>query len=296
MSRSVFFAVSLILGFVAAPAANAMTLHHSEDFLASLHRQSRIQAPRLHMAAGKTRIAHPSVLQDLGIIGGTASAMYNSFTNTLVLQPEMTIFDEAFSGVRLRTMPELHQTSGSYSSTNAGILFHELSHAEWDFYVEEKVETYDRELMKVMDLEVPKIARAAKLSSLQTFPLASEIFAYYREDLISAILNDTNEIKLASGLHPDTNACSKVTKRPEVLRNFSPSSLSYTDRAFLRFAYVNGKDVDLELAPESQKLINEALAKHARATLRFPENRIELLAILSQDRRLQAAVTACLSN
>lgn len=248
------------------------------------------------MAAGKTRIAHPSVLQELGIIGGTASAMYNSFTNTLVLQPEMTIFDPSLNGIRLRTMLELHQIIGGFSSTNAGILYHELSHAEWDFYVEEKIESYDRELMKVMDAEVPKIARAAKLSAFQSFPLASEIFAYYREDLIAAVLNDTNEIKLASGLHPDSNACTKLKRRPEVLRNFSPSSMSYTDRAFLRFAYVNGKDVDLELAPESQKLINEALAKHARATLRFPENRIELLEVLGQDRRLQAAVTACRSN
>ena len=281
--------------FTAAEAATAKPLHHSEVFLNSLFWQSRIEAPRLGLAAFHTFIAHPSYLQKWQILSADAAALYNDWTNTLVLQPEMTIYDPEFGGERIRSLEEIFSATKSFASVSAGVIFHELSHAEFDLYVEEGIEPYDRELMRVLSIEVPVIARAHNLGPFKSAALASEIFAYYREDLVAMILADTNEIKLASGIQPDTNECIPRSKRPEEARNFSPSSIPYPQRARLMIAFVSGQDVNLNLDPAANKRLNDALEKHTRATLRFPENRVALLERLKKDPKIRAAMKLCLA-
>lgn len=287
--------IGTVLSALTASVASADSLHHSEAFLESLYRQSRIEAPRIGLSALKTFLAHPSYLDRWGITASDAAAQYNDWTNTLVLKPEMTIQDG--SSVRIRTLREIHQSVGTFASVTAGVIFHELSHAEYDLFVEEGAEAYDRELMNVLEVEVKKIASDNGLGPLRSRALASEIFAYYREDLIGLILSDTNEIKLASGLNPDTNDCVPRTKRPEEARNFSPTHVPYYVRSKIKIAFVTGKDVNLALDAEANKRLNDALEKHTRATLRFPDTRVALLERLRKDPEIRAAMDRCrLSN
>lgn len=273
--------------------ASASGLHHAETFLDSLFRQSRIEAPRIGLSALKTYLAHPSYLERWGITASDAAAQYNDWTNTLVLKPEMTIKDPVTGSMRIRSLLELHQSLGTFSSVTAGVIFHELSHAEYDLFVEEGAEDFDRELMNVLETESRRIAEENRLGPFKSRSLASEIFAYYREDLIGMILSDTNEIKLASGLNPDTNDCVPRTRRPEEARNFSPTHVPYYERSKLKVAFVLGQDVDLNRDPRANDRLNAALEMHARKTLRFPETRVELLERLRKDPAIRAALDRC---
>jgi hypothetical protein len=289
-------AAALVLALVAGSskaAANDVPLHYAENFLNSLYSNARIQAPRLQLAALHTFIAHPSLLERWHVINSDAAASYNDWTNTLVLQPEMTIDDASFGGRRLRSLSELSESVGASARVSAGIIFHEMSHAEWDLYVEGGTEDYDRELLAAFDRELPAIVESNRLSLFSARSLASEVFAYYREELIGTILSDTAEIKLASGLEPSTNTCIPRATRPSNARNFSPNPEPYATRVQLGLVWVRGTDVTLDKDKAAGRRLNEALYRHALATLQFPKSRAELLKLLAKDTSIRKALDSC---
>jgi hypothetical protein len=268
--------------------------HHSEAFLNSLYIQARVHAPRLHTSGAQTFIAHPSLLQRWGVIASEAAAAYNHLVNTLILQPEMTIFDPQYGRERVRTMFEIREVTKTYASPPSAVIFHELSHAEWDLYVEEKAADYDRELLAVFQEELPKIAKLNGLSRFKTRLLASEIFAYYREDLLFMILMDMTDIKIASGLDPDTNACLRTGHRVDTLKILWPNSpehtASYKDRIRLQDVWVMAEAINLGPATDT---LNQALFRHAERSMTFPKNREHLLKMLQRDQSLQRDLTRC---
>ncbi|MBN8540827.1 MAG: hypothetical protein J0L82_10615 [Deltaproteobacteria bacterium] len=78
--------------------------------------------------------------------------------------------------------------SANASSTAATTIFHELAHAEWDLYVEEGETAADRELLTAFNELLP----ALNAGYFQRRILPSEIFAYYRVDLLKLIESKPN--------------------------------------------------------------------------------------------------------
>lgn len=291
--RPKLVAVLVIASLQQNASAADVILHHSQVFLNSLYTVARVQAPRIGLAALHTYLALPSLLQEWHIVSSDAAAAYNSLTNTLVLQREMMIEDPDFHGMRLPALPEIHAAVGGPARVTAGIIFHELSHAEFDFYVEEGEEEYDRVLMSAIRAEMPAIVANNSVSVFKSVALPSEIFAYYREELLGRILEDVAEIKLASGIDPDLNTCTKIRTRPDVMRNFSPNNQPYSKRVHLTGAYVAGDFIALDFDPELNQRLNAALFAHTIATMRFPESRAELLKALQRDPSLRLAIAKC---
>lgn len=279
------------LAFFSASVAGAENETHASAFLQSLFNRARIEAPRLQSAAGQTLIAHPSLLQRWGVISADAAAAYNDWTNTLVLQPEMTITTE-FEGTRIRTLEEMALTTGTAANINATTVFHELSHAEWDFFVEEGATAADRTLLSEMEQTLQPLLSASAIPFYNRHLAESEVFAYYREDLIGQILQDTSEILLGSGLDPKDLSCVR-TRYPGKLRDLTPDSRDYAVRTRVDTAWVQGKDVDLTRDQNLHQRLNDALYEHSRETLRFPNSRDELFQILEQDQRVMSALLDC---
>lgn len=289
--RSGFAALTVLLFInTVSNEANASDLHSAERFLNSIQSRVGVEAPRLHKVGAKTSVALPSYLQQWGITGADAAAAYNDWLNTLVLQPEMTITDGTTGKFRIRTLLEIHQITGSASSTAASTIFHELSHAEWDLFVEEGHSQVDKDLLESMDSLLPSLTAGF----LERRILPSEIFAYYRGDLIGMILSDANEILLASGLEPDSLNC--ITRRhpADSIRNYSPSNVPYAQRHSLTVAWVQGNEINLTsgIDPEAKKL-NTALFNHAQATMKFPKSRAELLKLLQSKPNLRKKIIEC---
>lgn len=276
----------------AAPS-NGPLRTQSQDFLNSLYEEAYIYLPRLHSVAGHIFIAHPSLLQQWGWINSDGIAHYNPLTNTLITPPDNTIYDSSLDRRRLRTLRELHDEYGSAARVSAGVLIHELSHAEWDIYIEEGVTSVERDLLAVLDEEIPKIAKATHLSFFYARLLASEIFAYYREELISTILSDYAEIKYASGMEPETNVCMKLRKPIAALRDFSPNDKPYFDRVSLWGIFVRGTEVDLNLAPLAKERVKAALDAYMQATALLPSSRADLFHRLENDSKVQKALARC---
>ncbi len=283
-------------GRAQAMASEASSPHHSEQFLNSIERHAQVQAPRLRAASRNTFIAHPSLLQQWNVINSDAAAAYNDWTNTVIVQPEMTIKDSNISRARIRSLEELYDTVGEAAPVHAAVYFHELSHAEWDFYVEEGVQSYDHELLKIFKHELPSIVKANRLSSYTARSLASEVFAYYREELLMTIFVDAAEIRMASGINSVKNGCLRRAARPHKLRDYSPSSTPYAERVQLEFIFIRGRDVNLAVDKVQNARINSALFRHAFRTLNFPQSRVELFRFLAADPRIQATIDRCLKS
>ncbi len=290
--------IAAILPVVSLPTADAADpmINHTQVFLDSLFINARIQSPRLGLAGSKTYLALPSLLQRWGIISSEAAATYNNLTRTLVLQPNMLVHDEERRQTRLASLKEIREATAVPARIAAGIIFHELSHAEYALFVGDREEQYDRDLLDVMNAELPAIIAANHLSFFKSIPLPSEIFAYHREGVISLVLEDVADIKLASGLDPDLDTCTRIKNRPSELRDFSPNADSYEKRAHLTYVFVAGTDVNLDLAPEASQRLNAALYNHMKATVRFPESRADIFRALSKDSRLKAALAKCLAR
>lgn len=279
------------LALLSASVAGAENETHASAFLQSLFNRARIEAPRLHSAARQTLIAHPSLLQRWGVVSADAAAAYNDWTNTLVLQPEMTI-TTTLEGTRIRTLEEMALTTGTAANINATTVFHELSHAEWDFFVEEGATAADRSLVSEMEQTLPPLLKRSAIPFYNQHLAESEVFAYYREDLIGQILQDASEILLGSGLDPKDLSCVQ-TRHPGKLRDLMPDSRDYAIRVRVDTAWVQGKDVDLTQDQDLHRQLNDALYEHSLETLRFPGSRTALFQILEQDQRVMSALLDC---
>lgn len=289
------FACIVLTLFIAGPRASlatAATGNHATQFLKSVSQQTSLDLARLELAADRTFIAHPSLLQRWGIISGDAAAAYNSITNTLVLQPEMTVDDPASGNRRIRTLFELGQSVGVGGAVSAGVILHELSHAEWEFFVEPGVTPADAKLMFVLEELLP----AVEIGFVRKHILPSEVYAYYREDLYARILSDASEILLSSGLNPLSLACSDSPRRPGHLRDLFPDEEPYETRVVLDIAWVQGKDFSLrtQLDPDAKR-INRALFEHAQATARLPLNRSAVFNWLASKPQLIKRIESCAS-
>lgn len=293
--RAICFACLLISFLIPGPRAShaaAAAGNHATLFLKSVSQQTSLDLTRLELAADRAFLAHPSLLQRWGIISGDAAAAYNSITNTLVLQPEMTVDDPASGSRRIRTLFELGQSVGVGGTVSAGVILHELSHAEWEFFVEPGVTTADAKLRSVLEELLP----AVEIGFIRKRILPSEVYAYYREDLYARILSDTTEILLSSGLNPLSLACSDSPRRPGHLRDLFPADEPYEMRVVLDTVWVQGKDFSLRtpLDPNA-KQINRALFEHAKATEQLPLNRTAVFNWLATKPQLIKRIESCAS-
>ncbi|HRK07502.1 MAG TPA: hypothetical protein PLZ57_07005 [Pseudobdellovibrionaceae bacterium] len=272
--------MSLLMGSSAAADAS--------NFLWSLEREFFFQAPRLQSVAMQVRIAQPSTIQRWGIVGEDAAAHYNDWLNTLIVPAELTetLSDSSF---QLKPWSQLRADLGSVATVRTGTLFHELAHAEWDFLVEEGSSLEDRDLLSVFASELPKYHGQLGLWSRRL--LASELFAYYRGDLISAIAQDRIEIEMSSGLD-DRGAC-RGQRADGSVRDLHDNKQSYLDRAMPQFVYVQGKEVNLDVDPQARQALHAALSRHARATLQPLADRQALRARLASDQPLLRRLQKC---
>lgn len=279
-------------GSFAHAQSNTPSATHSTLFLKSVSQHTGMDLTRLELSADRTFLAHPSLLQRWGIVASDAAAAYNSLTNTLVLQPEMTIDDPVSGDRRIRTLFEIGQAVGVGGTVSAGVILHELSHAEWEFFVEPGVTPADMKLMTTLNELLPSV----DIGIFRKRLLPSEVYAYYREDLFFRIMSDASEILLSSGLNPDTMTCNDGVRNPGHLRDLFPDHEPYATRVKLDIAWVQGKDFSLRtnLDPQAEKL-NRALFEHANATAHFPQNRLAVFEWLARKPQLVKKIESCAS-
>lgn len=106
---------------------------------------------------------------------------------------------------KLKSLPEMHtEDCGGYINAVATI-FHEMGHAEWDHFIEEKGgDAEDKTFYEVVTREIKPWIKAneTRLNRMGAGRAPLEWHGYYLESLVSKILYDREKILLENGFIP----------------------------------------------------------------------------------------------
>jgi hypothetical protein len=182
-------------------------------FLESMSENLPIQTESMKSVLKKqgTRLAHPSKLEKWGVINQGAAATYNSVLNTIVLKPEYTATVDRKKTFRVKTWNEMKQDQPDIWPVRLATIFHELSHAEFSWLPQSK-ESVDKELLQFLKIELDAYLKIKypKASSFERKVAQSELFAYYRDSIFTALLESKNEIFLENGYFGSSRGCRKT--------------------------------------------------------------------------------------
>jgi len=234
-----------------------------KPFAESLNQALGFDTARMLRTSESTLFAHPSLLRQWGIINNTAAATYNGVINTIELEKAATIRDGEKN--RLRTLEELKENSGHAYPSMVSTIFHELGHAEYDTLIEEGATPQDRTLHSVMENEIrPWLKENYPHLKRSFFPnkvsiALSELYGYYRTDIIERYFEDMDDIFLYNGYNRYNESCFKRHKKLEAmalnmeLEDFQkllvPDSdkarIPFRDRVVVNQIWIQGGEVDL---------------------------------------------------
>jgi hypothetical protein len=231
-------------------------------FADSLNKALGFDTARMMRTSESTLFAHPSLLRQWGIINNSAAATYNGVINTIELEKAATIKDGEKN--RLRTLEELKENSGHAYPSMVSTIFHELGHAEYDTLIEEGATDADKTLHAVMENEIrPWLKENYPHLKRGFFPnkvsiALSELYGYYRTDIIERYFEDMDDIFLYNGYNRYNDSCFKRHKKLEAmaltmeLEDFQKLLVPDTDKARTPFRdrvivnqiWIQGGEVD----------------------------------------------------
>ncbi len=241
-----------------------------DPFLNSLQKKYPLDTQFMQwvLKTHKTKLALPSLLEKWGVINQDAAATYNGILNTVVLKPEYTTADTLENGKtkrRVKTVPELQLAEPVIWAVRAGTIFHELSHAEYDWLPKSK-EPVDKALLKLLATEFDEYLKQnhRNFSATDRKIARSELFAYFRDETLATIVNSYDEILLQNGYFSSNRTCrntnavlNTLAKNPD--QDPSQFLLLGNDVDFtqnsLPIVFVKGKDAQISSShPISSKL------------------------------------------
>jgi hypothetical protein len=260
-----------------------------DEFLQSL--QNRLPMNTVFMQwvlkNSNTRLAHPSLLEKWGVINLDAAATYNGLLNTVVLKEDYTIKAKNENGknrTRIKTVKELKKQEPNVWSVKTATIFHELSHAEYDWLPKSKDPT-DKELLRFFRTEFDQYLKSKhpQFNVLERKIARSELFAYFRDEFLTKLVYVIDDIFLENGFYKTTRSC----RNPKFLTagfKANPQVNPYkfvtfrSDEDFTKMAlpaiFVRGKDAVIDAAdpitPKLKKVLWAQLVRHfAPATTKF---------------------------
>lgn len=282
-----------------------------DPFLISLQKKYPINTQFMQwvLKTHKTKLALPSLLETWGVINQDAAATYNGILNTVVLKPEYTIADVQVNGKakrRVKTVTELQYSEPAVWAVRAGTIFHELSHAEFDWLPKSKEPT-DAALLKLLSTEFDEYLKQnhRNFSATDRRIARSELFAYFRDETLATLVNSFDEILLQNGYFSSNQTCRNsnavlnfITRNP--IQNPSEFLLLGGDVDFtqvsLPVVFVKGKDAQIN----SSHPISAKLKQHlwAQLTLHYAPVRTknELLRWMNTQPNLLKLIEPCRSQ
>lgn len=258
---------------------------------------------------GKQRfffLAHPSLAKKWGLINAHAEATYNGFINTIEIDPYATI-KESGKRTRLKTIEELKQKDEYAYSVKVGTIFHEIAHAEFDIYVENGVTSEDKTFYDLVKTEIKPWFKRNFPKTNSTIAV-SELFAYYRTDVIERFHEDIESILMQNGINRYKQKCFKPRLLKEMAKQMSLEEFSkflvmpkdqiastpYRDRIGPNYIYVKGKDLKIKGDDvDFQESWMHALWDHFAAFHSPPASKADLVKAMNKSHPLNALLKNC---
>lgn len=251
-----------ILVFIFVSTASIVKAEKFDPYLQSIERNLPIETTFMQrvLKEHKTKLALPSLLERWGVINQEAAATYNSILNTVVLKAEYTtneLTENGLSQRRIKTIEELEQAEPYIWSVRASTIFHELSHAEYS-WLPRSQDAIDKSLLKFLNTEFDMYLKThhSHLSVLDRKIARSELFAYFRGDFISLLVQTLDEILLENGYYKTSRTCKNTNfVLAEIAKNPQADTAKFlifgSRRSFaevsLPVIFVKGKDIEIDL-------------------------------------------------
>ena len=220
---------------------------------------------------------------------GSAESLYRPFLNTIEVKESFL----KHNGLqrRMKSVDEFYQFRGFNWFIDVSTTFHEIAHAEMDFFVEEKKTYQDRRLWRVLENEI-KPWFIENFPSFNSRAAVEELFGYYRGEILMMIAEDTFDILSRQGINIFSQQCyilprmksqiSNLTEEEFVTFYSTDSDPQYYRQAYWKIAapkniFINGEVIDLNSGaiPFKEKWSKE-LWKHFYYFYSPVQNRNEL--------------------
>ncbi|MCB0357713.1 MAG: hypothetical protein KDD40_11925, partial [Bdellovibrionales bacterium] len=139
------------------------------------------------------------------IDNSSAAARYDSLLNRILLKED---YYWPLSQFQMKPVAELLKAR---MNSKLSYLFHEVSHAELDFLVEESATNTDHQIWLYLNNPVKKWIQKIKPQA-STRKVIDELFAYFRQELIRQMTIDFNNIITTNGINPFTFDCQNTPR------------------------------------------------------------------------------------
>jgi hypothetical protein len=305
----IVFALVCRLNFAIADAKSEHRENYLSKYAQSLEQRVGMKSERLNQIAEHTFIAKQSLLEQWGVI--PAAASYRSIVNTISLPPHLIRSEGPFK-LRIKSLDQLSEAGEHVNLYEVAMIFHELSHAEFEHLVLKPKNQND---LKLRDLFLNQIEPWIKvnfpeLSRRQARIAAWELFGYYRHEALYTLLTQRDEILNANGLFAYGGGYKCIVTRrnrelikqvgfPSNLKMLAPSHLgSIAPKISVPTVFVMGQDVEFEKARDSKfkDEWNQALWLHFVNMYQVPESGEALAQILWNDSSTREQVRNCWSQ
>lgn len=301
--RNIFF-ISIVCARIFANA------EPFDSFLTSLQKKYPINTEFMQtvLKTHKTKLALPSLLEKWGVINQDAAATYNGILNTVVLKPEYTAVEILPNGKtkrRVKTLTELKQSEPAVWAVRAGTVFHELSHAEFDWLPKSK-DSVDIILLKLLrtDFEEYLKKNHVGFSSSDRKIARSELFAYFRDEFFANLANKFDDVLLENGYFISNNTCrntnmliNQLSRHPEMdvykFVSFGPD-IDFTTSS-LPVVFVKGKDAEINTADPINEKLKHALWAQLAYHYAPAKSKQELIHWMNSQEALLALIRPCRS-
>lgn len=296
--QTVFFFIILSLsaeaGFLPSQADFA------NEYSRSIEKTLGLDLRRTRALTKSIYLAHPSMLSRWKIINRDAAATYNSWLKTIEISPDLTGLDHQ-GRLRLLSIEELK--AKNVVSYFAALVFHELSHAEMDIYIEEEANIEDLVLSRFLQKQVvPWFEK--HYPSFDSEVAVSELFAYYREEALMFLLQEQQAILIENGVNIEKGKCffgkfleakAKELDREQFTKILvTGQSQPYLQQVQVSTIFINGQDLDLS---SEKKPVPEhwwkILWQHFSINYRAPQSRQQLVNFMNQQGEFRQLLEIC---
>jgi hypothetical protein len=297
------------LGFslsLASPSFADKDISYLSDFADSLKREIGMGTARMEETAEKTFLAKQSLLEQWGLF--PAAASYRPLINTISL-PSDLVRSEGLFRLRIKTLDQLRSERGHLNAYEIGMIFHELSHAEFEHFVQKGASASDLNLKRTFDREILPWLRKGfpELSPRQAKIAAWELFGYYRHEALQQVLDLREAILERNGLYAVKGGHRCVvqkTKADLYARSGEPADLRenaggllgpLVERIQVPAVFVMGKEVDFSRAKEApyDRSWDRQMWAHLSEHHMFPHTGEELAQRLWDQENVRSQVRGC---
>lgn len=280
----------ILIAFLSSSFAYAGTAQFI-DFFDSLEQRYLMNTTHLHAISQNIK------LKKMGLFSPrNAEATYTPATNTISLKKEYMVKEGR--GYRVKNFSEFDQGQYNLFTARATTIFHELSHGDFDVYIDRNRHL---PMYQLLNKKLPTWFKK-NYQRVNTKTATHELFGYTAGDYIFNLAGKIQSILSQHGLYYDQDKCfsqkalENIAAKLDLVNDLSfKSTREDVDFAHLmvpNHIYINGNDLDVSKLPSDLKI---ELAAYFVETYDLPNTYSKIVHKLNQSKFFSSRLEKCYS-